>query len=70
MSRLMPHDVGMSKNPIKPEPESERVIVIMSHDLIAKIEAYRRSSDRIPSRSEAVRELIEAGVVAKMGRLK
>lgn len=54
----------MAEKPTK-EALTERVIIPMSKALIDKIEGYRRAGDRIPSRAEAVRELIEAGIEAK-----
>lgn len=61
----------MAKKPESPEAKPERMIVNMPPDLVAKIEAYRRAAPgSIPTKSDAVRELIEAGVAAKLGKGK
>jgi metal-responsive CopG/Arc/MetJ family transcriptional regulator len=45
------------------KPESERVITPMPKALVDRIDDYR-FANRVPSRSEAVRRLIEAGLTA------
>ena len=45
----------------KPRPEPERVIIPMDPKLVERIEDYRYAR-RIPSRAEAIRQLIEAGL--------
>ena len=43
----------------------ERIIIPMPAELLDRIEGFRRQGARIPSRAEAIRELIEAGLAAK-----
>lgn len=43
------------------KPDSERVITPMPKALIERIDDYR-FTHRVPSRSEAIRRLIEAGL--------
>ena len=54
------------------KPESDpRVIVIMSPELLAMVEAYQRAAPNgVPSRSEAIRALIKAGAKALLGKPK
>lgn len=45
------------------EPNSERIITPMSKSLVAAIDDFR-FAQRVPSRAEAIRQLIEAGLKA------
>jgi metal-responsive CopG/Arc/MetJ family transcriptional regulator len=53
----------------KPEIESERVIIPLPKPLIEEIDDYR-FAERIPSRSEAVRQLLREGLKAVAARKK
>ena len=44
---------------------SEMVYVKIDKDLKERIENYRRSFDKIPSRSQAIRDLVIAGLDAR-----
>ena len=46
------------------KPETERVITPMPKPLVARVDDYR-FANRVPSRSAAIRELLEAGLEAK-----
>jgi metal-responsive CopG/Arc/MetJ family transcriptional regulator len=48
--------------PAKRKEPDPRIIVPMPKKLIAKIDEYRWAN-RIPSRAEAIRQLIEAGLI-------
>ena len=46
------------------KPETERVITPLPKSLVAEIDDYR-FTNRIPSRSEAIRQLLRAGLETK-----
>lgn len=48
------------------EPNSERVITPMPKSLVAAVDDFR-FSNRVPSRAEAIRRLIELGLEAAKG---
>jgi hypothetical protein len=43
---------------------TERTIVLLSPSMVGKIDAYRRRGETIPSRGEAIRQLVEEGLKA------
>ena len=49
------------------EPPDPRVIIPMPKDLIAQIDDYRWAN-RIPSRAEAIRQLVKEGLKAPKAR--
>jgi Arc/MetJ-type ribon-helix-helix transcriptional regulator len=49
------------------KPESERVLTPMPTSLVEAIDDYRYSA-RVPSRSEAIRRLLAAGLKAEQER--
>jgi metal-responsive CopG/Arc/MetJ family transcriptional regulator len=51
------------------EPNSERIITPMTKSLVEAIDDYRFAA-RMPSRSEAIRRLIEAALKAARQRKK
>lgn len=61
----------MTKKPI-PTPdtarEPERVIVILDPDIIDMIEEHRRARTKIPTRADAIRELLKAGFASFKAR--
>lgn len=46
----------------KPLTLTERVQFMLTEQMIARIDAYRRQHPRLPSRSAACRELLEIGL--------
>jgi len=46
------------------EPKDRRVPVMMSVSEVRSVDAWRRKLDEIPSRSEAIRRLVDAGLKA------
>ena len=46
------------------EPLDQRVPLMMSRSQIAAVDQWRREQPDIPSRSEAIRRLIEKGIAA------
>jgi hypothetical protein len=44
--------------------QTNRLITLVSEDLLKRIEEYRRGLTPIPSQAEAVRQLIEKGLSA------
>lgn len=51
--------------PIMPdEPKDQRVPVMMSVSELKRLDAWRRETEDLPSRGEAIRRLIEAGLKA------
>jgi metal-responsive CopG/Arc/MetJ family transcriptional regulator len=48
----------------KPRPAPERVVLTMPKDLLDQIDEYRWAN-RIPSRAEAIRQLIKEGLRLK-----
>ncbi|TCZ65563.1 hypothetical protein EXY23_05180 [Roseicella aquatilis] len=46
------------------EPKDQRVPVMMSVSEVRTVDAWRRSQDDLPSRSEAIRRLVAAGLGA------
>lgn len=46
------------------EPLDQRIPVMMSKSGVSAIDAYRRNTDGLPSRAEAIRRLIELGLEA------
>jgi hypothetical protein len=49
------------------KPDAERVLLVMPTSLVEAIEDYRYDS-RVPSRSEAIRRLLAAGLEAERQR--
>ncbi|MFH0303081.1 hypothetical protein AAFX91_39210 [Bradyrhizobium sp. 31Argb] len=47
------------------EKKDQRIPVMMSSDDVDAIDAWRRKQDDLPSRSEAIRRLVELGLKAK-----
>jgi len=41
------------------EPKDQRIPVMMSRSLVEKIDRWRREQPDLPSRSEAIRRLVE-----------
>jgi len=52
--------------PAKPD-EPQRIIVPMRRDLLERIDDFRYDH-RVPSRAEAIRQLIDAGLRAKRSK--
>jgi hypothetical protein len=52
------------------ESETERLQVVAPASWVRRVEEWRRAQPRIPSRSEAIRQLVDAGLEAtkKSGR--
>lgn len=50
---------NMSK---KPQIKDQRLQLVVDREFIAAIDAWRRRQDPIPSRSEAIRRMVLAGV--------
>lgn len=48
----------------------QRVQIVTSREQIAKIDDWRRAQQKLPSRSEAIRLLIEAGLTAESSKPK
>jgi metal-responsive CopG/Arc/MetJ family transcriptional regulator len=46
-------------------PLDQRVQLIASKELMIRVDSWRRDLPGLPSRSEAIRRLIEAGLKAK-----
>jgi metal-responsive CopG/Arc/MetJ family transcriptional regulator len=46
------------------EPKDQRVPVMMSVSEVRAVDAWRRNLEGIPSRSEAIRQLVAAGLKA------
>jgi hypothetical protein len=49
----------------EPQPKDQRIPVMMSVDEVEKIDEFRRKHPDLPSRSEAVRQLVDLGLKAK-----
>ncbi|RUW45144.1 ribbon-helix-helix protein, CopG family [Mesorhizobium sp. M1A.F.Ca.ET.072.01.1.1] len=47
------------------ETKTERFELRLSTDLLSRIDEWRRAQPDLPSRSEAFRRLVEAGLAAK-----
>ncbi len=47
------------------DKRNQRIPVMMSSDEVAAIDEWRRKHPNLPSRSEAIRRLIELGLKAK-----
>jgi hypothetical protein len=54
-----------SKGPMKDQIKDQRVPVMMSTDDVEMIDAWRRKHPDLPSRSEAIRQLVALGLKAK-----
>jgi hypothetical protein len=48
----------------EPPKKSERLNMVISADELEQIEDWRRQQPRVPSRSEAIRQLIQLGLKA------
>ena len=49
--------------------ENTKILVVIDKDLLEQVEDFRYSN-RIPSRSEAIRKLVEAGLITKSQKSK
>jgi hypothetical protein len=47
------------------EKKDQRIPVMMSTDEVDSIDSWRRRQEDLPSRSEAIRRLVELGLKAK-----
>lgn len=51
----------------EPSKKSERLNMVISPEQVARIENWRRQHSKIPSFSEAIRQLIDLGLAAASG---
>ncbi len=59
---LVQVDILCKNLEMEPEPKDQRVPVMMSAAEVRAVDAWRRLHDGIPSRSEAIRRLVAAGL--------
>jgi hypothetical protein len=50
------------------DSETERVQIVAPQSWIRRIEEWRRAQPKIPSRSDAIRQLVDLGLEAKKKR--
>jgi metal-responsive CopG/Arc/MetJ family transcriptional regulator len=57
--------------PMGKAPEyTERTVVMLAPEMVDAIDNYRKGFERIPSRGEAIRQLIEEGLLAIQERAR
>lgn len=49
----------------RPEQFPVKKLIAMDEDLAARIETWRRAQAKIPTEREAIRQLLDAGLVAE-----
>jgi len=49
-------------------PLTERTVILLSKEMVAQIDAFRRRGDSIPSRGAAIRQRVELGLKAATER--
>jgi metal-responsive CopG/Arc/MetJ family transcriptional regulator len=49
------------------EPLSERFLMQVSPQFLARLDQWRRKQPDLPNRSEAIRRLVEAGIKSRKG---
>jgi hypothetical protein len=53
----------------EPPKKSERLNMVISAEELEQIEDWRRQQPKVPSRSEAIRQLIQIGLTSTQQRL-
>lgn len=55
----------LSNTPSSSEMKTERFELRLSSELLARIDEWRRNQPDLPTRSEAIRRLVESGLIPK-----
>ena len=48
--------------------ETERLQIVAPSSWVQRVEEWRRAQPKIPSRSDAIRQLVDAGLLARKGK--